>query len=86
LALISYDKIVEYTGLDRTAVRRGISFLFANGLVHVEQISSQQSEYGSANGYRLAHLEGRVNMATRNRRVDIAAVNELAGVLGSEPF
>ena len=67
MAHISYDKITDYTGLDRSSTRRGISLLAANGMVHIEQIPSGESEHGFANAYRLAHLEGYRHMGTYNR-------------------
>ncbi len=69
-AHISYDKITEYTGLDRSSIRRGLSLLAANGMVHVEHIPSRTSEHGFANAYRLAHLDPYTHMGTRNRDQD----------------
>jgi DNA-binding transcriptional ArsR family regulator len=76
LAHISYDKITEYSGLDRSAIRRGLSLLAANGIVHVQQISSQESEHGFANAYRLAHLDPRVHPGTSLRGMSAAEIAE----------
>lgn len=70
-AHISYDKIVEYTGLDRSSIKRGLSFLAANGLVHIEHNPSRESQHGFANAYRLAHLDSYAHGGTSNRGMDI---------------
>lgn len=57
LALISYDKIVGYTGIPREMIKTGISLLTVGGLVHVDRVQSWESRVGKANAYRLAHLE-----------------------------
>ena len=77
LAHIGYDKITDYTGLGRTSIRRGISLLAANGMVHVEHVPSTESEHGFANAYRLAHLDTRTHMGTRLRGVRAAEVADL---------
>ena len=40
MALISYDKIVEYTGLNRAQIGHAISLLVASRLVHVHEMPS----------------------------------------------
>lgn len=69
LAHISYDKIEGYTGIDRSRIKSGLSLLAANGLVHVEHLPSQGSEFGISNAYRLAHLEPYSHMGTQGRRL-----------------
>lgn len=74
MANISYDKIEEYSGVDRARIRSAISMLAATGLVHVEHIPSMANQYGTANAYRLAHLDTRVHMGTRGRRMESDAI------------
>lgn len=57
LALISYDKIVEYTGIPREQIKAGISLLTIGGLVHVDRVRSWESPVGKANAYRVTHIE-----------------------------
>jgi DNA-binding transcriptional ArsR family regulator len=74
MAKIGYDKIEEYSGVARNNIRRALSVLAANGLVHVEHCFSDQSEYGTANAYRLAHLDSHTHMGTRGRAADTLAM------------
>jgi hypothetical protein len=72
MAHISYEKIEEYTWIDRAKIRRAISLLAAVGLVHVERTPSTLNDYGMANAYRLAHLDPYVHLGTRGRDPDFA--------------
>lgn len=67
LSMISYDKIVEKTGIDRSRVKAAISLLVTVGLVHVERQLSTTNEYGVSNAYRLTHLEPFRHMGTMGR-------------------
>lgn len=71
MAKITYDKIEEYSGVQRDYIRRALSLLAAQGLVHVEQVPSALSENGVANAYRLAHLNTSRHMGTIGRRYDL---------------
>jgi predicted transcriptional regulator len=71
LANISYDKITEYTEMDRASIKAGISALVMMGLIYVEQVPSRTSEYGVSNGYRLACLEAYNHAGTRQRGSDL---------------
>ena len=64
---ISYDKITEFSGVERSRLKRAISFLAALGLVYVEHRWSQTNDHGVANAYRLSHLDPYVHMGTRGR-------------------
>jgi hypothetical protein len=64
---ISYDKITEFSGVERSRLKRAISVLAANGLVYVEHRRSNKNEHGVANAYRLAHLDAYAHMGTRGR-------------------
>lgn len=70
LARISYDKISDYSGIDRARIKAGLSLLVVNGLVHVERGPSAMSEYGVSNAYRLAHLDPYNHSGTRGRRAE----------------
>lgn len=72
LANISYDKIEEYTGIDREGIRAGLNILAVNGLIHVEQQPSATSEYGISYGYRLVGIDPYNHAGTRGRGRDIA--------------
>jgi len=68
VANLSYDKITEYSGIDRAKLRGAISLLAAAGLVHVEQTFSGVSEFGISNAYRLAHMDPYFHAGTTGRR------------------
>jgi hypothetical protein len=53
LANISYDKIEEYTGIEREKIRSGLSVLALLPLVHIERVPSETNDYGVANAYRI---------------------------------
>jgi DNA-binding transcriptional ArsR family regulator len=72
MAHLSYDKIEDYSGIDRARIRRAISFLAAIGLVHVEHLPSSLNERGTSNAYRLAFLDPYVHLGTRGRDPDFA--------------
>jgi DNA-binding transcriptional ArsR family regulator len=70
LANISYDKITEYSGLDRSRIKQGLSVLAVAGLVHIERTASDISEFGVANAYRIPHLDPYAHMGTRGRTLE----------------
>jgi hypothetical protein len=70
VAMITYEKIEEYSGVAHNGIRRALSWLTLQGLVHIERVPSRVSENGIANGYRLAHLDSRYHMGTRGRADD----------------
>jgi hypothetical protein len=71
MAHLSYDKIEEYSGVDRGRIRRAISFLAAIGLVHLEHVP-RINDRGTANAYRLAFLNPYIHLGTRGRDPDFA--------------
>lgn len=73
MAIISYDKITEYSGVMRNNIKRALSLLAANGLIHVEHTKSTLSDDRVANAYRLAHLEPYRHMGTTGRGTDEGA-------------
>jgi hypothetical protein len=68
MAVISYDKIEIYTGIDRARIKPAISTLAAASLVYVEQLPRQSGDLGIANGYRLVGLDSYSHMATVGRQ------------------
>jgi len=72
MANISYDRIEAYVDIDRSDIKPAVSLLAALGLVYVEQRASLASEFGIANAYRLAGLDGYNHMGTRGRGMDPA--------------
>jgi hypothetical protein len=67
VAMITYEKIEDYSGVGHNGIRRALSWLAVQGLVHVERVPSSISDDGVANAYRLAHLETRRHMGTSGR-------------------
>lgn len=74
MAQISYGKIAEATGVTDNYIRKALTVLGANGLVHVERLQSNQSELGISNAYRLCHLNPRIHMGTAGRKDDLGFV------------
>lgn len=66
-ANITYEGIEEYTGIPTQNIRRGLSILAANGMIHVERVQSSLSEHGVANIYRLPHIDPRRHRGTQGR-------------------
>ena len=65
--LLSYDKIHLYSGVHPTGIRRALSFLAAQNLIHVSTMPSETNQFGIANMYRLVHLEPRKHLGTIGR-------------------
>lgn len=70
VAKISYDKIEHYSGVSREHIKRALTILGANNLVHIEHVASMISGDGLANAYRLVHLYPRRHMGTIGRGMD----------------
>lgn len=71
-AQISYDKIVERTGVRRESIAAGLSLLVVNNLIRVENAisTSAQTSRGEAvvfNRYRLTYLDSYVHAGTAGR-------------------
>ncbi len=71
---ISYDKIAEYSGIERGNIKRGQSFLVTHDLIQVEYAPSSASEHGMKSSYRLVGLEPSKHMGTTGRGT-ISSVN-----------
>lgn len=72
LAHVTYDKIEEYSGIHHDDIKGAVSFLAGNGMIHVEHLPRQISQYGYSSAYRLVHLHTYQHMGTVGRNLDIA--------------
>jgi hypothetical protein len=72
LAHITYDRIEEYSGIDRDNIKTAISILAAIGMVHVEHLPRQISQYGFSSAYRIVHLDTYRHMGTTGQNLDLA--------------
>lgn len=70
MAKISYEKIEEYSGVHREHIKRALTILGANSLVHIEHVPSGAYADGVASAYRLVHLNSRQHMGTWGRGAD----------------
>lgn len=68
-ALLSYETIMEYTGILRANIRRAKSLLVANNLIHVDTVQKITAGLGVMNGYRLAHLDAFNHAGNTGRRL-----------------
>lgn len=69
-AQISYDKISQYTGINRSEIRSAISLLINLGLVHVDVGSSMVNQELTTNMYRPCYLEPYKHRGTALREID----------------
>jgi hypothetical protein len=67
MANIGYDKIRDYTGIERGKIKPGISFLASLSLVYVEHVPSKTNAHGVASAYRIAGVDPYSHMGTRGR-------------------
>jgi hypothetical protein len=81
VAQISYDKIEDYTGIPREHIKRGLSLLTVNGLIHTDRITSSLSTEGFSHAYRLVHINPRQHMGTKLRGMDGVELDDAAGSL-----
>jgi hypothetical protein len=70
VANIGYEKISEYTGVDRARIKAAISLLASLSLVYVEQIPSKSNDLGVANAYRIVGVDSYSHMGTRGRAMN----------------
>ena len=76
IANIGYDKIVQYTEINRRRIKTAISLLAAHSLVHVERIPSMVSADGVSNAYRIVGIDPYAHMGTRGRAMDAVDLSE----------
>jgi len=77
MANIGYDKIEDYTAIDRSKIKAAISRLAVIPLVYVEQVPSKRNELGFANAYRIVGLNSYKHMGTMGRGKDAYDFNEV---------
>lgn len=70
MAHVTYDMIEDYTGIERDHIKSALSFLAANGMIHIEHVPSKVSKFGVANAYRITRLEAYRHMGTTGRQYD----------------
>lgn len=75
-ANIRYEKIEDYTGIDRNRIKSGLSLLAANGMTYVEHTPTTKNQFGVANAYRLPHIDSHMHMGTVGRGMDQLAFSE----------
>jgi hypothetical protein len=66
-ANITYDQIVELSGVPKSRISSAISFLAANQVLMVENRPSEKSDYGVSNGYRLRGVDAYRHRGTLGR-------------------
>lgn len=67
IAFISWDKIVEYTGIRRERIKSALSFLVVNELIQSEQHRTNKSATGVFTGYRLVGIDPYRHAGTTGR-------------------
>ena len=67
MANIGFDKIEDYTGIERPKIKAATSLLAAHSLVYIEHLPRQTNEIGVFNAYRIVGLDSYVHMGTRGR-------------------
>lgn len=76
IAMISYEKIPERTGIPKERIKKALSLLMVNGIVVLESMPSTKSFYGIAQGYRLAGIESYLHAGTIGRGLLTAEFGE----------
>jgi hypothetical protein len=76
LANISFTKIEEYTGTERSKIKAATSLLASAEMTYIERNPSGSSDYGIANAYRVVGIEPYVHMGTRGRGMDRFDIEE----------
>jgi hypothetical protein len=73
-ALLSYDKISEYSGIQRNDISYAKTLLIGHRLIHVENVA-RGTDPGMMQAYRLSHLDSYVHAGTSGRRDPTEVVN-----------
>lgn len=82
-ANLSYDKIEEYTGINRTRIKSALSFLASLSLIYTERAPSSVNEYGISNSYRIVGIDTSNHSGTRGRSLSIG--NQMSNLYPSPP-
>jgi DNA-binding transcriptional ArsR family regulator len=70
LSRLSYDKILELSGIDRARIRTALSVLTYTGLVHTERFASTTNQLGVSSAYRLVGIDSYKHGGTTGRSAD----------------
>ncbi|WP_234842818.1 hypothetical protein [Sinorhizobium meliloti] len=73
---LSYDKIKEYSGINRKKIPDALTILAVNGLIRSERQRSDINDYATANSYRLSFLDAYRHGGTTGR----AEINNAAAL------
>jgi hypothetical protein len=73
---IGYEKIVDYTGIERGHIRAALSLLVTHGLLHIDSEASTSSNLGVASLYRLTKLDPYNHNGTTGRQ-NLAAADDI---------
>lgn len=71
---LSYDKISEYSFVQKNDIKSALSLLVANKLIQVDSIPTELNEFSTSNLYRLCYLEVHKHRGT-NGRATLAATS-----------
>lgn len=80
MALLNYETISNYTGLQRHQIKRALGTLNLCGLIQIERVRSWESDIGKANAYRLSHLDSNRHQGT----MDVDQMITTAKMLGEQ--
>lgn len=72
---LSYDKITEYSGVQRKDITTALTVLSVNGWIAIDRYQSDINDYATANSYRLRSLEP-YNHAGTTGRAQIEATTD----------
>jgi hypothetical protein len=65
---IGYDRLVDYSAVQRNDIKSALSLLVANELIQVDSKSTDLNAYSSCNVYWLKHIESYKHNGTTGRR------------------
>jgi len=68
-AFVAYDRIGDYTGINRNDVKPALSWLVTQALIQVDQGATALNQFSTMNMYRLRHLEPYKHRGTSGREL-----------------
>ena len=80
VARLSYDKIVDYSGIGREHVRSGLDKLINHDLVRIERSPGIANEHAMATSYRLALIDPYRHAATTGRAGEAKSALEMQDI------
>lgn len=72
---LSYEKISEYSFVQKNDIKSALSLLVANKLIQVDSIPTELNEFSTSNVYRLCHLEVHKHRGTIGRSTTLATTS-----------